>query len=73
MMTSPVPPITRRAAGTFAIPAPPEELSYEQALDDPLRLPLETRMKAAHALLDRGEIDGWNALAFAVYGRLLDD
>jgi len=52
----------------FVIPEPPEELSYVDALADPMQLPLKTRAAAAHHLMDEGTIDGWQALAFIVYG-----
>jgi hypothetical protein len=56
---------------TTADPRIPEGLTYEQALEHPLSLPLAVRMAAAHQLLDEGMIDGWNALAWVVWGQLL--
>lgn len=58
----------KRTPGSFRVPPPPAELSYREALRDPMLLPLETRAAAAHALLDAGEIDGWDALALTIFG-----
>jgi len=57
-----------RPRSTFTVPNPPDDLSYADALADPTRLPLKTRAAAAHAALESGTIDGWQALAFTLYG-----
>jgi hypothetical protein len=46
----------------------PEDLTPLQALSNPLLLPLSVRMRAAHELLDAGEIDGYEALSLIVWG-----
>lgn len=51
-----------------SVPDPPEGLSYAEALRDPTLLPFATRQRAARAMLEAGEIDGWQALAFTIYG-----
>lgn len=51
-----------------SVPGPPEGLSYAEALSDPTLLPFATRQRAARAMLEAGEIDGWQALAFTIYG-----
>jgi len=53
---------------TFTVPGPPEDLSYEAALENPMLVPLKTRIAAAHQMMEAGAIDGWQALAFVIYG-----
>jgi len=49
-------------------PRVPIECSYEEAIDDPMRLPLEHRHVAALEALAAGDLTGWEALAFTVWG-----
>jgi hypothetical protein len=50
----------------------PTDLTATEARQDLSRIPRETRHKAAMQLLRHDMVDGWEALAPAIFGRRLE-
>jgi hypothetical protein len=50
----------------------PTDVTRIEALRDPSRIPFETRRKAAMQLLMHEAVDGWEALALTLFGRIVE-
>lgn len=67
--------MSRKTAKRSQSPTTPLDCSYEEAIDDPMLIPIEHRHFAALQALAAGQLTGWQALGFTVWGvaNVVDD